>query len=119
MPRLLPPKHSRFKKGQTGNPGGKTAAQRQAEVRNAELATQIRTRLLEKLYASLGDDAVLAEAASNVDLLKLLKDSEERGLGAPKSNLDLSNADGSLQRIPTQEAVLVALSKKHNGKPTT
>lgn len=114
-----PSPETRFKPGKIANPKGRTSEQRQAEVRNAWLATDIRTKLLERLQASLEDEAVLAEAVNNIDLLKLLKDAEERGLGSPKANLDLSNSDGTLQRVPTRDAVLAALAKKHDGKPAT
>lgn len=72
-----------------GPPPGKTVGQRSLEMQNAEAAMRIRSRLLkaveEKLDTSEGE-AVLAmvEAA----MLKLLTDSETRGLGAPTQKVD-------------------------------
>lgn len=83
-----PPKHTRF--GQpNGNPNGKTSDQKRLEMENAEAALRIRARLLRATEAKLNeistDEAMgLIEAA----MLKLLKDSEDRGLGAPVQPLD-------------------------------
>lgn len=83
-----PPANRRFGEPD-GNPNGKTAVQKRLEMQNAEAAMRIRSRLLkaveEKLDTSEGE-AVLAmvEAA----MLKLLTDSETRGLGAPTQKVD-------------------------------
>lgn len=104
----------------TGNVSpGKTSEQRKAEIRNAELATKIRTRLLEAVQAALQDDPSTANALARIEanILKLIKDSEDRGLGQPKAAVDVSNDDGSLQQGPILEAVLAALAAKHGTKP--
>ncbi len=82
-----------FKPGQSGNPGGKTSAQRRLEVENAEKATRIHAALLDQVMA-------LIESGANVELdgnvLKLAKDAQDRGLGAPKQTLE---ADVGFKRI--------------------
>lgn len=106
---------TRFKPGQAANPGGKTGLQRELEIQNAELATRIRSRLLKAVFAVV--DQATDEAALNqveADVLRLLKDSEDRGLGAPKASVDLSNADGSLR--PSHEAITDYLRSIH-GNP--
>ena len=97
-----PPKNRQF--GQPGgNPQGATSAQRQMEIENAERATRIRQRALKAVEAKLvecsTDDAIalLVEAA----MLKLIKDTEDRGLGTPKASLDLSSEDGSMTPKPS------------------
>jgi len=110
-----PPKHTRF--GQpNGNPNGKTSAQKRLEMENAEAAMRIRARLLRATEAKLNelstDEAMgLIEAA----MLKLLKDSEDRGFGAPVQAV--TNPDGSLRPQDTSAAVLAALQAKHGPKP--
>lgn len=111
-----PPKHSRFQPGQSGNPKGKTAETKRLELENAEAAMRIRARLLRATEAKLNelstDEAMaLIEAA----MLKLLKDSEDRGLGAPVQAV--TNPDGSLRPQDTSAAVLAALQAKHGPKP--
>ena len=91
-----PPKHSQFKPGQVANPGGKSSEQATLERRNAEAAMRIRARALHAVEAKLSESstdeaiALLVEAA----MLKLLKDSEDRGLGAPVQ--DVRSGDGSM-----------------------
>jgi hypothetical protein len=99
-----PPKNRQF--GQPdGNPQVATSAQRKMEIENARIATEIRQRALHAVHAKLvecsTDDAIalLVEAA----MLKLLKDTEDRGLGTPKASLDLSSDDGSMSPKPAVE----------------
>lgn len=96
-----PSPSTRFGAGNNANPAGKTSETRRLELQNAEAAMRIRQRALEAVESKLvelnTDDAIdlLVEAA----MLKLLKDSEDRGLGAPIQAV--TNPDGSL-RPPTQ-----------------
>lgn len=112
-----PPVHSRIKPGEARNPGGKTSEQKRMEMANAEAAMRIRARALHAVEAKLAECSteqaieMLVEAA----MLKLLKDSEDRGLGAPVQAV--TNPDGSLKPQDTQAAVLAALQAKHGPKP--
>tara|TARA_R110000868_G_scaffold179574_1_gene419688 strand:+ start:8747 stop:9118 length:372 start_codon:yes stop_codon:yes gene_type:complete len=101
-----PPKHRQFQKGESGNPKGKTSEQRKAELRNAELATKIRTRMLEAVQAALQDDTSTANALARIEanILKLIKDSEDRGLGQPKAAIDLTSEDGTMSPKPAFDA---------------
>ena len=102
-----PPKHSQFKPGQVANPGGKSSEQATLERRNAEAAMRIRARALHAVEAKLSESstdeaiALLVEAA----MLKLLKDSEDRGLGAPVQAI--TNPDGSFSRPTRVELIAV------------
>lgn len=92
-----PSPETRFKPGQSGNPGGISSETARLTRENAEAAARIRARLLHATEASLnerGTDEAMAliEAA----MLKLLKDSEDRGLGAPAQAIDHSSKDGSM-----------------------
>ncbi len=106
-----------FVAGQSGNPGGKSTEQATLERRNAEAALRIRARALSAVEAKLNECSteeaieMLVEAA----MLKLLKDSEDRGLGAPVQAV--TNPDGSLRPQDTSAAVLAALQAKHGPKP--
>jgi hypothetical protein len=96
-----PPKHTRFKAGDVNNPRGKTSEQKRLELANAEAAMRIRERILRAAEAKLVEcstDDVLSQFVEP-GMLKLLKDSEDRGLGAPVQAV--TNPDGSL-KPPTQ-----------------
>ena len=104
-----PPVHTRF--GQPGaNPGGKTKEQKRLEMANAQAAMRIRARALAAVEAKLTEcsteDAIemLVEAA----MLKLLKDSEDRGLGAPVQAH--TSPDGSMSPKGVPEDVAAALN---------
>jgi hypothetical protein len=93
-----PSPDTQWQPGQSGNPGGKTSEHRKAEIRAAELAAIARLHLVEAfarlVQGKASDDDRLS--LMNSDALKLLKESEDRGFGLPKSSLDLSSEDGSM-----------------------
>ena len=107
-----PPKHTRF--GQPGaNAQGKTSEQKRLEMLNAEAAMRIRARMLEAVERKLmGDDLSPEEAdAAAIEfveaaMLKLLKDSEDRGLGSPLQPVDHTSTDGSMA-FPKIERIIV------------
>ena len=78
--------------GARGNPNGKTSEQKRLEIENAERAVRIRSRGLMAIEAMLEgmDDQQVAGLILDAQALKLLKDSEDRGLGAPKQSVDVS-----------------------------
>ena len=89
-----PPRNRRFGQPE-GNPNGKTSEQKRLEMLNAEAAMRIRARMLEAVERKLmGDDMSPEEAdAAAIEfveaaMLKLIKDSEDRGLGAPTARLE-------------------------------
>jgi len=110
-----PSPQTRFGAGVSGNPIGKTSEQRQMEIRNAWLATRIQAQMLEAVAATIEDNPASALSRIEPATLKLVKDAQDRGLGAPKASVDLTNTDGSLSRKPTQEEVTAHLRKIHDG----
>jgi hypothetical protein len=98
-----PPKGKPFEPGQSGNPGGKTSEQRKLEIANAERATRIRARFLEALEVLMNEHPEkekLIEERLTTEVLRLIKESEDRGLGTPQSKVDLSSSDGSMTPKP-------------------
>ena len=91
-----PSPQNQFKKGVSGNPGGKTSEQKTQELRNAEAAVALRGKMLEALGSVMADmtpEEILERLEPNA--LKLLKDAEDRGLGAPVQ--PITSPDGSLR----------------------
>ena len=105
-----PPEETRWQPGQSGNPGGKTSEHRKAEIRAAEIAAKVQLDLVEALHNTLkaAQDDAPKLAAIKADVLKLLKDSQDRGYGAPKSSVDLSSEDGSMSPPTTVKIEAVA-----------
>ena len=99
----FPNPDTQFKPGQSGNPGGKTSEHRANEVKAAELAAKARLDSVQAFANLLQGKATDAErhALLNSDALRLLKDSEDRGFGAPTQPVDNTSSDGSA-RLPTR-----------------
>ena len=110
-----PPKHTRFGEP-NGNTPGKTSAQKRMEMENAERATRIRGRMLEALEGVMNEHPEKEGIVSDLikaEMLKLIKDSEDRGLGTPKGSVDVSSQDGSMSPRDNSAAILAALERKH------
>lgn len=106
-----PSPENQFKKGRSGNPSGKTSEQKTQEYRNAEAAIALRGKMLEALGAVLSDmqpEQILERLDPNS--LKLLKDAEDRGLGAPVQ--PITSPDGSMTPKPVDAALVEGLTKK-------
>jgi hypothetical protein len=88
-----PSPETRFKPGSTPNPGGMSAEVRARNDRVADMASQFREKLLsstmEKLAA--GEDPLELMSA---DLIRILKDSEDRAHGTPTSTVKGAGEDG-------------------------
>jgi len=88
---------TRFGAGERANPQGRTSEQRKLEIANAEKATRLRSMLLDAATEHM--DVLEAQARmDHIDaaFLKLLTDSETRGLGAPTQHVDNTSSDGSM-----------------------
>ena len=91
-----PSPETRFKPGCVGNPGGKTSEQKKAEVANAEKAVALRSKVLDaiaKRFEGMSDSELVE--SMDQQFLKMLKDAEDRGLGAPVQ--PITSPDGSLR----------------------
>lgn len=109
--------------GQPGGPApGKSSEHRKAEIRAAEKAALVQADLVDALYNTVqaaGDDEERL-AAIRSDVLKLLKDSQDRGFGAPQVHVDNTSSDGSMTpSAQTGDAVLDALTRKHSPESGT
>lgn len=102
--------------GPRSNPMGKTKRQKELEYQNGTLATEARHKMLSALVQVLNDKSAeeIAEILSGGDILKLIKDSEDRAFGGPKASVDVSNEDGTLKPEAVQLAVMAALTKAHS-----
>ncbi len=116
----------RFKKGQSGNPGGKSTEQMKLERQNACMALEIRNAMLQDIQSEI-------EKASEADpktegsgyrefptiqhlkpeILKLLKDAEDRGLGTPVQSVHMESPDGTMSPDgPVTEEQLIERARR-------
>jgi hypothetical protein len=104
-----------FKPGQSGNPGGKTREQRQAEVAAAELAAKLQYRMLEAMAGLFNEHPEKEKIVEHIkaDPLRLIMDAMDRGFGKPGQNIDLTSSDGTMSPAAEREAVIAALRAKH------
>lgn len=98
-----PPKHTMFGVGNKANPQGKTSSHRKAEIKAAEIAAGIQLELVEAL-AETFKDAKSADKVEQIrgDILKLLKDSQDRGFGQATQPTEITSPDGSLAPTTVQ-----------------
>lgn len=112
----FPNPSTQFKPGQSGNPGGKSAAHRQAEVDAAEAAAKSRLAAVQAFANLMNGCATDEDRAALVssDVLRLWKESEDRGFGSPQQHIDNTSSDGSMTPVAQYgDAVLEALNRKH------
>lgn len=110
-----PPKETRFKKGQSGNPGGKTSDQRKAEVEAAEKAALIRDNLLNAILQDMQINPETEKMIGHLrnETLKLVTDTLDRAHGKPVQKVDNTSSDGTMTPRDQSEATLDALKRKH------
>ena len=76
----------------SGNPAGKTAKQRQDEVKASEIAASLRLRALIRMQERLDNGEIEADEIVNSDALRLFKDSEDRAHGTPRQSVEHSGS---------------------------
>mgnify|MGYP003422845348 CR=1 FL=1 len=88
-----PSPETRFKIGHVANPTGKTAEQAARDVKTADLASQFRLKVLSKVMenAEAGIDPL---ELLTPDVIRVLKDSEDRAHGTPKQSVEHAGEGG-------------------------
>lgn len=81
-----PSPETRFQPGQSGNPNGKTPAQKANEMAAAEIAAEIRHKALIRMQEKIGMGEDVLELI-DANALKLFKDSEDRAHGTPTATI--------------------------------
>jgi hypothetical protein len=121
----FPNPSTQFKPGQSGNPGGKTSSHRQSEIEAAELAAKVQLRMMKAVDEKITQletaldtpDPYAALLVIKADVLKLIKDAQDRGYGAPVQVLDNTSSDGTMTpKSIVGDAVLDAIRAKHGVK---
>jgi hypothetical protein len=101
----------------SGNPKGKTAEQRQAEVKAAEIAANLRLAALIRMQERLDAGEIDPQELVTPDNLRLFKDSEDRAHGTPKTAVDHTSSDGSMTPGPTRIIIEAASDDSEDQAP--
>lgn len=92
---------TRFKPGQVANPTGKTAEQAARDLKTADLASQFRLKVLSRVMESAEAGADPLELLTP-DVIRVLKDSEDRAYGTPKQSVEHGGHGGGPLQILIQ-----------------
>ena len=93
------PKDTQFRKGVSGNPGGKSKAQRANEIKAAKISAKMRLKTLASMQALFLDKELGPEDLElllSTGALKLFKDSEDRAHGTPQQSVNHTSDDRSM-----------------------
>ena len=94
----FPNRATQFKVGNSGNPAGKTKAQRQAEVDAAEIASFVSLELVKAVQDTLlGADTETKREQIKGDVLTLLRNVQDRAYGSPKQTIE---QDTTISTVP-------------------
>ena len=110
---------TRFKKGQSGNPGGKSEGQRTAEIEAARISAELRLQALSSLQELVGEGHMSVEQLQMIldpSTLKLFKDSEDRAHGTPSQSIAHTSPDGSMSTKEVSPALVADLAKRLMGE---
>jgi hypothetical protein len=101
MPNPNPSPETRFKPGQSGNPGGKSAEHVAAERKAAEISALMRLQVLSTMQEKVSKITEMPDASLDDilklldgDVLRLFKDSEDRAHGTPKQSVEHGGEGG-------------------------
>lgn len=85
----FPNPDTQFGAGKSGNPAGKTSAQRKAEIAAAEKAALVSEILVNAVYDAVKDaDSDTAREQIKGDVLTLLRNVQDRAHGTPKQTVE-------------------------------
>tara|TARA_R110000824_G_scaffold226132_2_gene413826 strand:- start:294 stop:644 length:351 start_codon:yes stop_codon:yes gene_type:complete len=93
------PKDTQWKKGVSGNPGGKSKGQRKNEIAAAKIAASLRLKTLASMQALLAEKDLTPddfELLLSSGALNLFKQSEDRAWGTAQQHVDNTSKDGSM-----------------------
>jgi hypothetical protein len=91
---------------QPGNPGGgKTSEQKRLEYEAAEMAARIRHKALSVIAERIDAGLSPIEGMTPADILRLMKDSEDRAHGTPKATTEMTGANGGPVAVVRYEVI--------------
>lgn len=96
-----PSPETRFKPGQSGNPSGKSSEQVEREKAASEIASRITLIGVSYVQEKLESGELDVMDILNADMMRFIKEAQDRAHGTPKTSTELSGPNGSA--IPVSE----------------
>lgn len=90
-----PSPETRFKPGQSGNPSGKSSEQIAREKRSSDIASQLTHMGLSYIQEKLESGEIDVMDILNADMMRFIKEAQDRAHGTPKQSTEVSGADGA------------------------
>lgn len=110
-----PSPETRFKPGQSGNPGGLNSETHRLIKDSAEKAARLQNLLIEGVLAKVEQASPEdREAILRADVNKIIGDALDRHLGKATQPIDNTSSDGSMSIAAASDAVLEAIKRKHS-----
>lgn len=97
-----PSPSTRFKPGQSGNPSGKSKEQVERETKASEIASIVTHMGLSRLQEKLENGEIDPVDILTGDILRFIKEAQDRAHGTPRQAVDHTSSDGSMTPKPTQ-----------------
>lgn len=96
-----PSPETRFKPGTSGNPSGKSTEQHLRDNESSDMASIFRHAVLSSLQEKMraGVDAI---SLMTPDLIRIVKDSEDRAHGTPKQSIEHGGEGGGPVQMITE-----------------
>jgi hypothetical protein len=103
-----PPEETRWKPGQSGNPGGLTSEQAAKRKANRDAAFALEEKMLAALAKDMSKNEATILGHIRADVLRLIHTAIEREDGKPQQRVDSTSSDGSMTPPSRVEIVPVA-----------
>lgn len=110
---------TRFQKGVSGNPSGRSSEEQSAHLEAAKIAAALKLKALSCLQEKVSgtgedkiDDNQLLAMLMNADALRLFKEVEDRAHGTPKQSVDVESPQGTM--TPTVVTLQAVAAKNDN-----
>lgn len=105
-----PSSSTRFKKGKSGNPSGRSRSEQIAHNKAAAIAAKLKLKaiscLQEKIEGEISRDEII-DLLMNGDVLRMFKEVEDRAHGTPAQTTDVTSGGVKIS-MPTQISLVAA-----------
>ena len=110
-----PSPETRFKKGQSGNPSGRSTEELKAHHEAAKIAAKLKLDALSCLQELVANETIPENVIArlmNGDALRMFQEVENRAWGSPRQAVDHTSSDGTMSPVSKIENQIIYPDKK-------